>query len=80
MNQFDSGQYPYVTLSQARRCFYNLSQGRKTVTEYYHSFQTEYDTIRLLHGWPLPDIHLDDGVQPSTAGKSNADKQAAIHQ
>ena len=80
MNQFDSGQYPYVALSQARRCFYNLSQGRKTMTEYYHSFQMEYDTIRLLHGWPLPDIRLDDGVQPSAAGKTNAAIQAAIHQ
>ena len=52
MNQFDLGQYPYVALFQARRRFYNLSQGRNTVTEYYHAFQTEYDTIRLLHGWP----------------------------
>ena len=52
MNQFDLGQYPYVALFQARRCFYNLSQGRNTVTEYYHAFQTEYDTIRHLHGWP----------------------------
>ena len=33
MNQFDSGQYPYVPLFQARWCFYNLSQGRKTVTD-----------------------------------------------
>ena len=74
MNQFDSGQYPYVALSQARQRFYNLSQGRKAVTEYYHSFQMEYDTIGLLHGWPLPDIHLD------AAGKSDADKQATIHQ
>ena len=40
----------------------------------------EYDTIGLLHGWPSPDIHLDDGVQPSVAGKSNVDKQATIHQ
>ena len=39
----------------------------------------EYDTIGLLHGWPSPDIHLDDGVWPSVMGKSNADKQAAIH-
>ena len=80
MNQFDSGQYPYIALSQARRRFYNLSQGRKTVLEYYHSFQMEYDTIGLLHGWPLPDIHLDDGVQPSAVGKDNAAIQAAIHQ
>ena len=80
MNQFDLGQYPYVTLFQARRRLYNLSQGRKTVTEYYHSFQTEYDTIGLLHGWPPPDLQLDDGVQPSAAGKSDADTQAAIHQ
>ena len=79
MNQFDSGQYPYVALSQAHQRFYNLSQGRKTVTEYYHSFQTEYDTIGLLHGWPLPDICLDDGVQPSAAGKNDAAIQAAIH-
>ena len=80
MNQFDLGQYPYVALFQARRRLYNLSQGKKTVTEYYHSFQTEYDTIGLLHGWPPPDIQLDDGVQPSAVGKSDADKQAAIHQ
>ena len=80
MNQFDSGQYPYVALSQARRRFYNLSQGRKTVTEYYHSFQMEYDTIGLLHGWPLPDIRLDDGVQPSAAGKDDVATQTAIHQ
>ena len=80
MNLFDSGQYPYVALSQARQHFYNLSQGRKTVTEYYHSFQTEYDTIGLLHGWPLPDICLDDGVQPSAARKDDAAIQAAIHQ
>ena len=80
MNQFDSGQYPYIALSQARRRFYNLSQGRKTVTEYYHSFQTEYDTIGLLHGWPLLDIRLDDGVQPSAAGKDDAAIQVAIHQ
>ena len=80
MNQFDSGQYPYVALSQARRHFYNLSQGRETVTEYYHSFQTEYDTIGLLHGWPLPDICLDDGVQPSAAGKDDTAIQVAIHQ
>ena len=80
MNQFDSGQYPYVALSQARRRFYNLSQGRKTVTEYYHSFQTEYDTISLLHGWPLPDIRLDDGIQPSAIGKDDTAIQAAIHQ
>ena len=26
MNQFDSGQYPYVALFQACRWFYNLSQ------------------------------------------------------
>ena len=80
MNQFDSGQYPYVASSEARRHFYNLSQGRKTVTEYYHSFQTEYDTIGLLHGSPLPDIRLDDGVQPSATGKDDAAIQAAIHQ
>ena len=80
MNQFDSGQYPYVALFQARRRLYNLSQGKKTVTEYYHSFQAEYDTIRLLHGWPPPGIQLDDGVQPSVAGKSDTDKQATIHQ
>ena len=80
MNQFDSGQYPYVTLFQARQRLYNLSQGKKTVTEYYHSFQTEYDMIGLLHGWPPPDLQLDDGVQPSAVGKSNADTQAAIHQ
>ena len=80
MNQFDLGQYPYVALFQARRCLYNLSQGKKTVTEYYHSFQTEYDTIGLLHGWPPPDLQLDDGVQPSAAGKSDANTQAAIHQ
>ena len=41
MNQFDSGQYPYVALFQARQRFYNLSQGRKTVTEYYNAFKTE---------------------------------------
>ena len=80
MNQFDSGQYPYVALFQAHRHLYNLSQGRKTVTNYYHSFQTEYDTIGLLYGWPPPDLQLDDGVQPSVVGKSDADKQAAIHQ
>ena len=80
MNQFDSGQYPYVALFQARRRLYNLSQGKKTVTEYYHSFQMEYDTIGLLHGWPPPDLQLDDGVQPSAAGKSDADTEAAIHQ
>ena len=34
----------------------------------------------LLHGWPLPDICLDDGVQPSAAGKNDATIQAAIHQ
>ena len=80
MNQFDSGQYPYVALFQARRCLYNLSQGKRTVTEYYHAFQTEYDTIGLLHGWPPPDVLLDEGVQPSVVGKSDVDKQAAIHQ
>ena len=80
MNQFDSGQYLYVALFQARRRLYNLSQGKRTVTEYYHAFQTEYDTIGLLHGWPPPDTQLDDGVQPGVVGKSDADKQAAIHQ
>ena len=80
MNQFDSGQYPYIALFQAHRRFCNLSQGKKTVTEYYHSFQTEYDMIGLLHGWPPLDIHLDDGVWPSVTGRGNADKQAAIHQ
>ena len=80
MNQFDSGQYPYVALFQARRHFYNLSQGRKTVTEYYHAFKTEYDTIGLLHGWPPPDLELDAGVQPGVTGESDADNQAAIHQ
>ena len=80
MNQFDSGQYPYVTLFQARWRFYNLSQGRKTVTEYYHAFKTEYDTIGLLHGWPPPDLELDAGVQPGVTDKSDADTQAAIHQ
>ena len=80
MNQFDSGQYPYVALFQARRRLYNLSQGKRTVTEYYHAFQTEYDTIGLLHSWRPPDTQLDNGVQPGVAGKSDADKQAAIHQ
>ena len=80
MNQFDSGQYPYVALFQARRRFYNLSQGRKTVTEYYHAFKTEYDTIGLLHGWPSPDLELDAGVQPGATGESDAVIQAAIHQ
>ena len=79
MNQFDSGQYPYVALFQARRRLYNLSQGKRTVTEYYHAFQTEYDTIGLLHGWPPPDLQLDDGVQPSVSGKTDAERQAAIH-
>ena len=37
-------------------------------------------TIGLIHGWPSPDIQLDDGVQPSVTGKSDADKQATIHQ
>ena len=50
------------------------------MTEYYHSFQTEYDTNGMLHGWPPPDLQLDDGVQFSAAGKSDADTQAAIHQ
>ena len=50
MNQFDLGQYPYVALFQAHRCFYNLSQGRITITEYYHAFKMEYDTIGLLLG------------------------------
>ena len=36
--------------------------------------------IRLLHGWPSPDIQLDNGVQLSVTGKSDADKQPAIHQ
>ena len=40
----------------------------------------EYDTIGLLHGWPLLDIRLDDGAQPSAAGKTDAAIQAAIHQ
>ena len=80
MNQFDSGQYPYVALFQARRRFYNLSQGRKTVTEYYHAFKTEYDTIGLLHGWPLPNLELDAGVQPGAMGESDAEVQAAVHQ
>ena len=80
MNQFDSGQYPYVTSFQARRRFYNLSQGRKTVTEYYHAFKTEYDTIGLLHGWPPPDLELDAGVQPGATGESDIDVQAAVHQ
>ena len=79
MNQFDLGQYPYVALFQDHWCFYNLSQGRKTVAEYYHAFQTEYNTIGLLHGWPPPDLELDAGVQPGATGKSNADTQAAIH-
>ena len=80
MNQFDSGQYPYVALFQARRRFYNLSQGKKTVTEYYHAFKTEYDTIGLLHGWPPLDLESDAGVQPGVTDKSDADTQAAIHQ
>ena len=80
MNQFDLGQYPYVALFQARHRLYNLSQGKRTITEYYHAFQTEYDTIGLLHGWPPPDIQLDDGVQPGVIGKSDDDKQTAIHQ
>ena len=80
MNQFDSGQYPYVALYQARRRFYNMSQGKKTVTEYYHAFKTEYDTIGLLHGWPPPDLQLDVGVQPGVEGESDTDAQDAIHQ
>ena len=80
MNQFDSGQYPYVALFQARQCFYNLSQGKRTVTEYYHAFKMEYDTIGLLHGWPPPDLELDVGVQPGVTDESDADTQAAIHQ
>ena len=80
MNQFDSGQYPYVALFQARRRFYNLSQGRKTVTEYYHAFKTEYDTIGLLHGWPPPELELDVGVQPGVTGEGDVDVQAAVHQ
>ena len=80
MNQFDSGQYPYVALFRARRRFYNLSQGRKTVTEYYHAFKTEYDTIGLLHGWPPPSLELDAGVQPGATGESDAEIQAAVHQ
>ena len=70
MNQFHLGQYPYVTLFEACQRLYNLSQGQKTVTEYYHSFQTEYDTIGLLHGWSPTDIQLDDGVQPLLRGKA----------
>ena len=80
MNQFNSGQYPYVALFQACRRFYNMSQGKKTVTEYYHAFKTEYDTIGLLHGWPPPDLELDAGLQPGVAGESDTDVQAAIHQ
>ena len=80
MNQFNSGQYPYVTLFQAHRHFYNLLQGRKTVTEYYHAFKMEYDTIGLLHGWLPPDLELDAGVQPGVTGESDANTQAAIHQ
>ena len=80
MNQFDSGQYPYIAFFQACRRFYNLSQGRKTVTEYYHAFKTEYDTIGLLHGWPPPNLELDAGVQPGATGESNAEVQAAVHQ
>ena len=80
MNQFDSGQYPYVALFQARRCFYSLSQGRKTVTEYYHAFKTEYDTIGLLHGWPPPSLELDTGVQPGATGENDMELKAAVHQ
>ena len=80
MNQFDSGQYPYIALFQARRRFYNMSQGKKTVTEYYHAFKTEYDTIGLLHGWLPPDLELDAGLQPGVTGESDTDAQAAIHQ
>ena len=80
MNQFDSGQYPYVTLFQDRQRFYNLSQGQKTVTEYYHAFKTEYDTIGLLHGWPPPSLELDAGVQPGATGESDAEVQTAVHQ
>ena len=80
MNQFDSGQYPYVALYQARRRLYNMSQGKKTVTEYYHAFKTEYDTIGLLHGWPPPDLQLDAGVQPGVVGESDTNAQDAIHQ
>ena len=80
MNQFDSGQYPYVALFQARRRFYNLSQGRRTVTEYYHTFKTEYDTIGLLHGWPPPSLELDAGVQPGATGEGDIDLQTAVHQ
>ena len=80
MNQFDSGQYPYVALFQAHQRFYNLSQGRKTVTGYYHAFKTKYDTIGLLHGWPPPNLDLDAGVQPGVTGESDAEVQAAVHQ
>ena len=80
MNQFDLGQYPYVALFQARRRFYNMSQGKKTVTEYYHAFKMEYNTIGLLHGWPPLDLELDPGLQPGVAGESDTDVQAAIHQ
>ena len=80
MNQFDSGQYPYVAIFQARRHFYNLSQGQKTVTEYYHALKTEYDTIGLLHRWPPPNLELDAGVQPGVMGESDAEVQAAVHQ
>ena len=41
MNQFDLGQYPYIALFQACRHFYNMSQGKKTVTEYYHAYKME---------------------------------------
>ena len=57
-----------------------MSQGKKTVTEYYHAFKTEYDTIGLLHGWPPPDLQLDAGVQPGVVGESDTDAQDAIHQ
>ena len=80
MNQFDSGQYPYVALFQVRRRFYNLSQGRRTVTEYYHAFKTKYGTIGLLHGWPPPSLELDAGVQPGATGEGDIDLQTAVHQ
>ena len=80
MNQFDSGQYPYAALFQARRRFYNLSQGRRTVTEYYHAFKTEYNTIGLLHGWPPPSLELDAGVQPGATGEGDTGLQTAVHQ
>ena len=50
------------------------------MTEYYHAFKTEYDTIGLLHGWPPPNLELDAGVHPRVMGESDAEVQAAVHQ